>query len=368
MKIAYLAERVVRAQETALALQEHGISCEIIDVKRIIGFSGRLNAPVIGKKRGLVEIFNKIQKCSPDLIMSDTVSLVNIFPLISKLNITVPFCVRLRGNFWNEVKQRRLEQKTFVNFLRNTMINSLGNFCLRMSDLILPVCNYLKKVTLDHIPTPKKIFTVFNGVNNSRFNLTLDDSIFKQKYDLENQKLIVCVSGFDFPEKVRGISYFLPTMKKVVETYGDVNFVIVGGGLYQSYLENLIKRYKLSSRILMTGFMKDVKYAYAAADIIFYPTFHDSLPTVLLEASACGKPIIASEVGGIPEIIINNKAGLLFDPYNKKTVFNYFTMLLEDEKLQKKLGINARKRIETHFNWSKVGKRFSRILRLFSTS
>ncbi|WP_287584780.1 glycosyltransferase family 4 protein [Candidatus Borrarchaeum sp.] len=362
MKIAYLAERVVRAQETALAIQEHDISCEIIDVKRIIGFSGRWNAPVIGKKYGLVKIYNKIQEYSPDLIMSDTVSLVNIYPLISKITRSIPFCIRLRGNFWDEVKQRRSEQKTFMNFTRSLMINSLGNFCLKMSNIILPVCNYLRKVTLGYIPAPKKNFTVFNGVNNSRFNLTVDGAVFRQKYNLESQKLIVCVLGFDFPEKVRGIAYHLPTIKKMLEKHRDVSFVIVGKGRYRNYFKEIIKRYKLSSRIIMTGFLKGVEYAYAAADIIFYPTFHDSLPTVLLEASACGKPIIASKIGGIPEIILNNETGLLFDPYEKKKLINYFEILLEDESLKKRLGTNARKRIEDYFNWSKIGKRLSAIL------
>jgi len=317
---------------------------------------------VIGKKYGLVKIYNKIQEYSPDLIMSDTVSLVNIYPLISKFSKSIPFCIRLRGNFWDEVKQRRLEQKTFVNFSRSVMINSLGNFCLKMSDIILPVCNYLRKVSLNHIPVPKKNFTVFNGVNNSRFNLTVDDSIFKQKFDLENQKLIVCVLGFDFPEKVRGIVYFLPTIKEILRKYLDVSFVIVGRGQYGVYLEEIIKKYKLTSRVIMTGFIKAIEYAYAAADIIFYPSFHDSLPTVLLEASASGKPIIASKIGGIPEIIVNNKTGLLFDPQDKKTLHNYFNLLLEDELLKKKLGTNARERIAKHFNWSKIGKRLSRIL------
>ena len=115
----------------------------------------------------------------------------------------------------------------------------------------------------------------------------------------------------------------------------------------------------------MMGYLNDVEYAYAAADILFYPSFHDSLPTVILEASACGKPIIASKVGGIPEIILHNKTGLLFEPYDKKSLSNYFRILLEDELLKKKLGRNARKRIEERFNWPRVGKRLSRILKSY---
>ena len=370
MKIIYLADRVVRAQELAHALQDDDIACEVVDVRRILGLNslGVFNAPLIGKKYRLLSIHKKIREFAPDLVLSDTVSLVNVFPLISKFTKSIPLCVRLRGNFWDEVKQRRTAQKTFANFSRCLMVNSLGNFCLKISDAIFPVCNYLRRVALEHISAPNKIFSVFNGVNTTRFNLAVDGSIFKQKYDLENKKLIVCVSNFNFPEKVRGITYFLPTIKRVLKIYKEVKFTIVGGGLYYSYLDDIIKKYNLSSRIIMTGFMKDVECAYAAADIIFYPSFHDSLPTVLLEASASGKPIIASKTGGIPEIIVNKKTGLLFDPYDKKTLINYFGMLLEDELLRKRLGTNARKRIEGHFNWPKVGKRLSGILHSLITS
>ena len=364
MKIIYLADRVVRAQELASALQDNNVFCEVVDVRRILGLGslGVFNAPLIGKKYRLLSILKKIREFAPDLVISDTVSLVNVFPLISKFTESIPLCVRLRGNFWDEVKQRRTAQKTFANFSRCLLVNSLGNFCLKISDAIFPVCEYLRRVTLEHISAPNKIFSVFNGVNTTRFNLTVDGSIFKQKYDLENKKLIVCVSNFNFPEKVRGISYFLPVIKRVLSTYKDITFVIIGGGLYHSNLKNAIKRCNLSSRVIMTGFIREVEHVYAAAHILFYPSFHDSLPTVLLEASASGRPIIASKVGGIPEIILNNKTGFLFDPYDKKTLGKCFVNLLEDEPLKRKLGNNARKRIEDRFNWPRIGKRLSRML------
>ncbi|KKL23210.1 hypothetical protein LCGC14_2427690, partial [marine sediment metagenome] len=87
------------------------------------------------------------------------------------------------------------------------------------------------------------------------------------------------------------------------------------------------------------------------------PSISEGMPNSLMEAMALEMPCIASNVGGVPELIEHNVDGLIFEPKNPKKLADLIRLLLEDENLQKKLGMNARKKMMNKFNWNQIIKK-----------
>ncbi|MBA7716137.1 D-inositol-3-phosphate glycosyltransferase [subsurface metagenome] len=109
------------------------------------------------------------------------------------------------------------------------------------------------------------------------------------------------------------------------------------------------------------GFLENyntLKSKIQTSRIYILPSISEGMPNSLMEAMALEMPCIASNVGGVPELIEHNVEGLLFEPNNPKKLAELIRLLLEDENLQKKLGINARKKMVNEFNWNQIIKKF----------
>ena len=109
------------------------------------------------------------------------------------------------------------------------------------------------------------------------------------------------------------------------------------------------------------GFLENystLKTKIQKSRIYVLPSISEGMPNSLMEAMALEMPCIASNVGGVPELIEHNIDGLLFEPSNPKKLAELIRLLLEDENLQIQLGINARKKMVTKFNWNQIIKKF----------
>jgi len=100
---------------------------------------------------------------------------------------------------------------------------------------------------------------------------------------------------------------------------------------------------------------------YGAVDLFMLPSLCEGLPTVLLEASAMGIPIVATSVGGIPDIVVHGKTGFLVDKLSVELYARYAANLLEHKDLAEKIGKNAREHVKTNFLWSTVAEKYERI-------
>ena len=109
------------------------------------------------------------------------------------------------------------------------------------------------------------------------------------------------------------------------------------------------------------GFLENyntLKSKIQKSKIFVLPSVSEGMPNSLMEAMALEMPCLASNVGGVPELIEHNVDGLIFEPKNPKEIADLIRLLLEDEHLQKKLGINARKKMKNKFNWNQIIKKF----------
>lgn len=134
----------------------------------------------------------------------------------------------------------------------------------------------------------------------------------------------------------------------------DFHYVVMGSGEEQEKLEELIADKKLAGRVTLCGFVQHAQEYISAYDIFLMPSYKEGLPYVLLEAGNASLPVVASNVGGIPEIIEHEKTGLLVDPFDAKNVANALQTLLEDQKQASTYGTALNVYVSEHFSLKRM--------------
>ena len=148
----------------------------------------------------------------------------------------------------------------------------------------------------------------------------------------------------------KGPDLFLRTAGYVHEILPDVHFVVVGAGSMLKKLGQMSKQMRLDRHLHFVDWSTEIADVYPAIDLMVHCSRNDGTSLVLLEAMACGRPVVGMSVGGVREIIENEHTGLLVDANDWEGMGNEIVELLEQPKLLKSMGSAARKRVEEHFN------------------
>ncbi|NMX21366.1 hypothetical protein C5S30_02790 [ANME-1 cluster archaeon GoMg4] len=263
----------------------------------------------------------------------------------------IPFIVTLHGTIKNEIKSalnsKSIKGLAVVSYLFYERIASpyVDKMTLKKSDKIIAVSNELKEDIKKQYKVPEEKLVVNpNGIDVNKFKpMNVED--LRRKWNLTNEKLIVSVGAIN---KQKGFHLLLKILPEILKEDKKVKLFIVGIGPYLQALKDMAVKLNISNNVIFTGKVSDEdlpKY-YNLADICVFPTLRmEGLPLVVPEAMACVKPVIASRIGGIPTAIENNKDGILIEPGNLKELKGKILEVLRDEKLAKKLGENARKKV-----------------------
>ncbi|WP_053371895.1 glycosyltransferase family 4 protein [Paenibacillus sp. FJAT-27812] len=175
----------------------------------------------------------------------------------------------------------------------------------------------------------------------------------------EGVKLLVCPARLD---PVKGHEVLLEALALLLKQRSDWICWLIGDGPSHERLEQITKQYNLQQHVRFLGHRSDMASLLKEADIVVHPSIHDNLPFAIMEAQITGKPIIASEVGGIPEMIINGENGLLVPSGRADLLVDQIIGLFNDDALRKKMANKAR--YDGLRNWS-LDKMIDRIVRLY---
>ena len=204
---------------------------------------------------------------------------------------------------------------------------------LKKADVILTVSDAIKEEILktDIEGLENKIIIHHNSVDTDKFSPNN-----KPVIDKHDKPIVMFVGNL---VKVKNVDLLLESKK---QSDLDYELVIVGDGKLRKKLEDKVKNENISDVTFM-GARNDVEKIIPACDVLVLPSFHESFGLVLLEALACGKPVIGSDVGGISEIITDD-VGLLINPNDPTSLTKAIDKILTDDKFRKKLQLNARSR------------------------
>ncbi|MBN2585522.1 glycosyltransferase family 4 protein [Patescibacteria group bacterium] len=203
------------------------------------------------------------------------------------------------------------------------------------------VANFLinSKVT-----RPNKVQVIYNGIEQFEpkhiDKSTLD--IINQ-HGLRKQDIIIGTIGSLNIQK--DTATLIKAMEKILKKLPKARLVLVGSGPLQKKLEQLAKKLKIDKQVVFTGSLANVAGILQLFTIFVLPSKSEAFGISILEAMRAGVPVIATKVGGIPEVVVNNKNGLLVDPGNPKQLSATIMKLLNDKKLQNKLIAGGRETV-----------------------
>ena len=170
-----------------------------------------------------------------------------------------------------------------------------------------------------HVKTPKAVIP--NGYCPELFR-PLDVIVCREKLKLDlNKTILLSVGNLT---KVKGHRYLIEAMSTLLEERDDLILIIIGGGPLMNKYESLISNLGLTDNIFLIGSKPhhEIPYWMGACDLFVLPSLNEGNPTVMFEALGCGRPFIGTEVGGIPDIITDEKLGMVVEPANAAALAN----------------------------------------------
>lgn len=210
----------------------------------------------------------------------------------------------------------------------------------------------------------EKLNIIYDGINLHEFSKN-DDRGFKKEFSLDFSFVVGLVGRI---VKGKGHKEFILVAKEVLKNIQNVKFIIVGDAKgdsegYYKEVKELVKDYNLERNILFTGWRDDVKNIISDLDILVLPstTFPEGLPNTIIEAMALRKPVIATDVAGPNEIVVNNETGFIVPPGDIKAMAEKIIYLLENPDIAKKMGEGGRKIVEGKFNIKETIKKIEEI-------
>jgi glycosyltransferase involved in cell wall biosynthesis len=226
----------------------------------------------------------------------------------------------------------RLEQEIFTN-----------------ADDVVAVSNSVVQELVDYGIDQSSVTVLGNGVDTWVFTPG-DRSLDAHPANI----LTVCRLG---PRK--GLVDLIACARHVVDRFPKIRFFIAGEGTYKGKIRRAIKSSNLSDNVLLLGHVPNrekLAELYRAATVFVHPAHYEGLPTVLLEAMACERPVVATSISGALDVIEDGVNGLLAPPHAPHQMAQAILRILNDPKLGRQLGTAARKTVEDSFSWRVVSQ------------
>ncbi|HKJ31749.1 MAG TPA: glycosyltransferase family 4 protein [Balneolales bacterium] len=232
-------------------------------------------------------------------------------------------------------------------------------------DHFFAVSHYTANLLIHEGVAKERISVMPNGTNPNEFYPTSVDKL-RTDLHLDQQPIIMTITRL-VPRK--GVDIGIKAIKKVVQTHPEVQYMIVGDGEHMPELKSLVDELKLNKNVTFLGKVPH-KYvnSYYNLGVIFImtprtePLNIEGFGIVYLEANACGKPVIGSRSGGIPDAIVDGETGLLVNEENPDQLAAAIIKLLEDKKLANDMGERGRKRIINETNWDIIAEKIHKIM------
>jgi len=233
--------------------------------------------------------------------------------------------------------------------------NSFGRSSLALVDKIIALTDNDRNDIIKIGASPEKIEIVPNSIRFENFEMLAPDKLFRDKYGID--KFLLYVGRVDWN---KGLEYVIQAMPEI-KSFG-LKFVIVGEDVgYRSKLDKLIREIGVSEEVIFTGKISIdmLLSAYAACAMFVLPSFYEGLPTVVLEAMAYKKPVIATRTGGTKYVVRHGDNGFLIEYGDPDNTYKVVQEALGSDL--KAIGENARADVEANYTWEKSAGKIERI-------
>ena len=208
---------------------------------------------------------------------------------------------------------------------------------------------------------PDKIKILYNGIKVEKYNVQVD--VEKKKLELGIDPDAPVVGKIANLTPVKAHSFFLDAASKVLEKFPKTNFLLIGNGPLEKQLKQYANDLNISNKIKFLGVREDIPEIISILDISVLSSLTEGCSNAILESMAGGKPVIATNVGGNPELIVDRETGLIVPSQDATALAEAECKLLSDKDLAIKMGERGRERVKSLYSMDKIVAEFEKIYR-----
>jgi glycosyltransferase involved in cell wall biosynthesis len=271
-------------------------------------------------------------------------------------NKRIPFIL----TYHNDLEGYNLIFKAFAAIYSRSM----GARTLTISHKVIATSQHYVKTSNALSKITDKIAIVPPGVDVEKYKRN-PSNILQEKYNIQYEKTVLFVGQLNRESIHKGLYYLFKAIKKANEKM-PIKLIVAGKGNHLTQYREYVNKEKINNSVVFTGYVSedDLIKLYNACDILVLPSYNraEGFGMVLLEAQACGTPVIGSNVGGIPCAIRDGETGLLVPPKDIQKLSQAITTLLGDDVLMRKMGLEGMKHVRDEFTWEKSAQTYYCIL------
>ncbi len=223
------------------------------------------------------------------------------------------------------------------------------------ADKVIVCSQSMKSEICGHFKLPwDKVEVIPNAIDTTQYQTSVDRESVRQRYGVGwGEKMVLCV-GRLVPQK--GIEYFIRAIPNIAVHFPEAKFIIVGEGWSRDFLEAEARATGHRGKIRFTGYIsdKEVINLMASADVLVVPSIYEPFGIVALEGMAVGIPVVASQVGGLAEVIEHDRTGVFVYPRDLDSIAWGIGKVLSDSSYAKWLTGNAKDKLEKDYSWEAV--------------
>lgn len=236
------------------------------------------------------------------------------------------------------------KKKYLVFLLIDWLLSKVTDRIIACSQAVKDFVLQNEKIETDKLLFVPNTFDLKKFVNHS----SIDKENIKRALGLSDKDRIIGTVGSFSLQK--GHTYLIKAMKEIVRNEPSCKLLMVGAGPLENELRKKVDKLGLNRQIIFTGLRRDIFNLLSILEIFILPSLWEGLPLVSLEAMAMAKPVVASQIPGITEVVIDGENGILVPPKNSNLLAKAILNLLKDSDRSKKMGEHGKARVLKYYN------------------
>ena len=334
------SSKIFHLKEFSDSLERIGVECKLVfDADYADGFPSRKLRNWFKSDK---KFENLIKEFNPDAIFVDRQRHFGL----AATKTEVPLLVHLRGNYWEEIKMaRETLYKSLPKRIALQKWEDIAEKCFEGSKIILPICNFLSDIVTKRYPD-KPVETLYQGISPSNW------------FHTDGMKLKHPCVGLLQNATIWDKTKEMMILTEVLEKMPNVTFYWVGDGPYRDKILPKLEKFENFKWLGALEYPEKVRQFLSEIDVYALLSGIDMSPLTLQEAQLMQKPVVVTNVGGIPELMRNNETGFLINKEDHDKLFEKLEILINNKTMAKKMGMAGREFISNNFSWEIISKNF----------
>jgi glycosyltransferase involved in cell wall biosynthesis len=281
----------------------------------------------------LFKLYSLIQKERPDILHLNSSKIGGLGALAGKIAKVPRIVFTAHGWAWNEDR----------GLLSKTLVRAIYALTFAFSDSVIAVSEAIRSQGLS-LPFSKKMVVIHHGLDDTNI---VEQSIARNTLPEKARSKSIIFGSVAELHPIKGLSYAIRAFAELTDI--DASYVIWGEGEKRKELESLIHELGLGEKVFLTGNKENAASFMKAFDCLIVPSLSEALGYVILEAGNAGIPVIATSVGGIPEIITDMKSGILVHPQNVKEIVRAVRFMAQNKDKRDALALSLTQSVRERF-------------------